>query len=344
LWLFESALHNRRVIGAGRGEMIIVDCERPCESALQGNRPQRTAMPEIWGSIHPTATIALANRLGVEPNLDINLRQHFFDQDSLVISPKSVQAVSKFLTTEGSAHKILSGSGERTEVHGTYTIPACIELGKLMLGLGAIDGLELVKHQISKPIRNELQLVAYRAAHEIEFPQSDRVLNARLKINGNEVFVRGYESNIPVVHVLQDTYEPEVVTGSPKLLYSNQNGRAVALAPEPFDPRERDTFSQSPASQFVRLLDQVERAGKYLLFEGFFPFKGGNPYVSRIKDCSISSADLLCAPEPTLYISFETATHRSQENTHLLDAQFKWCAGKDCAQGTLTIGVKDAKL
>ena len=305
--------------------------------------PDMCSIPVGWGRQDVFSTEELAKQSGLVPNDQVNLFENVIDSATLFRTSGSVGALSQFAISDYVASRIFKGETERCELHGTYTIPACVELGKMKLGIDTIHDVQILKHQISRPIQSQLHLVAYQSPHELEFPCTDRLLFAHLRLNGQDVYVRGYDSKTPIVYVIDNNFERRAEISKNRLHYSNQFGASIELLITSASEDEREIFLRYPAAQCVRIIDEVEVVGKALLQAGFFPFVDGDPYVSRIQNVSFSgSAHLL--DSGTLTISFDKGTLRSIANVSLLDSKFTWRSSEGVAEGTLTLAIKAPKF
>ena len=296
-------------------------------------------IPQPFGSVNRLATLVLQYRLGVAEQLidpSVSLFTNCLDTKTIQIGPNYVSALSQFTRTDTAWRLMMTGQG-RTEVHGTHTIPACVEIGKLLLGTPQVDELEIVRHQISKPIHSQLTLLAYRKLPTEGFPESERCLFAQLRLNGDNIFIRGYQTEQPIVYVLTQFNNDEHTTRPLRLLSRNAHGAAVLYFPEPSRIECLDKLEQSPTIDSVALLNRVELIGSKLLFKNFFPLSGGDAYVSRIMNCKGMTRSLLVAEESELLITYEHSSLRRIGGAELLDISFAWKAGIHKAEGTLTL-------
>lgn len=330
-------------------EFTLFNCDvESCPPLQEALMP--SSDPQPFGAIDFRASLALADKY--------NLPGSSVDRDKSLtgepLEPGTVESHDGYLRartdlglTELTARRAIRES-ERTEVHGTHTLPACFSMAEILLE-GLPGSVEILKHQISAPIQQNLELVAYTGKNPNLSLPGKQLLYSHLRCEGTDVFVRGFESDNPVRYVYDDSIIPECTLLSIRDL-SPQNSSGIKLFQQVMSGLPEAEFSKAvrnPSEAALIALDIATISGKEIIKDpafGWFRESGfsglipkGALFVSRVQNFSLQQPELMIGQELTVYASVDLGKKATLGGVELLPIDFQIHNQSKLAEGTVTV-------
>jgi len=321
------------------------DCVPLCDAMMPSPAEQE------FGSVNLGASCAMADRFGLDMytiDRDKSLIKDPLQPDSLRVEKLYLRACTDLGITEYSAMSSLSGGLGRSEVHGTHTLPACFSMAEVLLE-GLPKNVEILKHQISAPIHNNLELIAYTGKNPNAPVQGKQVLYSHLQCDGTDIFIRGYETERPVIYVYDDAVIPSsrIISTRDLSPVTSANAKVYQQVMTGLSEERYSNVLKSSSAAAILALDMATLCGKEIIRNpelGLFMRRADQLlvprqalFISRVQNFSCQDPAVLVGPELNTYVSIDLNRRAVIDGVELLPIDFQIHNQGKTAGGSVTV-------